>query len=519
MGSAEALALPAEERVLDVRDLPATTPAPEIKIGGSCYSDDVWDLKPLLPKKRKVTRYVKFSIAPSAQWKDLMKKYVYYRLGKVKPQSLAREVAALSAFMAYAEEWRIPGCDSLIADDFVRFADWLEGERCYSEETCRLYYSTALDFVGVSQMRSWASCSAAVVPRARLELDRWARPASEKLRQKTKPIPMPVFNQILRHAVHDEEDPVTGALIKIQSQTGLRISEVISIQEGCLRQAREGYWYFTVTIEKTERGDPVKHNVFANELVCEAIRRLEAATEDLRREAGVKDLFVARGQKRARGTIRCITTDDCRTRLIRFVEKWDIRGDDGSLYPLRSHQFRATFVREAVKGNAPIRHVMEQYEHASVEMTMHYLTLRQDELREIYADMILRPDAKIAGLRAKLIKEEVAGLMKGRIEEDVDSAIMSLADMLSFNPLPTGVCLYDVRRGNCTDGDGCFFYNCPNFVTGEEFYPTLRRELELLEREMDRFRELGRERDWQRRHVKHRCLKPIVDDLERQMDV
>ena len=87
---------------------------------------------------------------------------------------------------------------------------------------------------------------------------------------------------------------------------------------------------------------------------------------------------------------------------------------------------------------------------------------------------------------------------------------------MSFNPLPNGICLYDFRRGNCTEGDGCFFYNCPNYITEVKFYPILKKELDLMELEMKRLRKLGRERDWQRQYVKHTHLKRLVDELEAQ---
>ena len=88
---------------------------------------------------------------------------------------------------------------------------------------------------------------------------------------------------------------------------------------------------------------------------------------------------------------------------------------------------------------------------------------------------------------------------------------------MSFNPLPTGVCLYDFRRGNCTDGDGCFMYNCPNYITEVQFYPILKKELNLLEAEMTRLKELGYERQWQVEYVKYKYLKPLVEELEGQL--
>ena len=201
-----------------------------------------------------------------------------------------------------------------------------------------------------------------------------------------------------------------------------------------------------------------------------------------------------------------------------FIKKHDIRDNKGNLYPLKSHQFRATFVRELIKQKVPISIIMKQYSHVSIEMTAHYLTLQEEEVKEIYSDMILNPKAKIAGLRAKEIKGKLYDLFQGKTESEVDDVIADLSKTMSFNPLPTGVCLYDYRRGNCTDGDGCFFYNCPNYITEVQFYPILKMELDLLEKEMARLKELGHEREWQKHYIKYIHLKPLVESLEVQLN-
>lgn len=68
------------------------------------------------------------------------------------------------------------------------------------------------------------------------------------------------------------------------------------------------------------------------------------------------------------------------------------------------------------------------------------------------------------------------------------------------------------------DGDGCFFYNCPNYITEVQFYPILKDELDLLEKEMARLKELGHEREWQKQYIKYKYLKPLVESLEVQLN-
>ena len=63
---------------------------------------------------------------------------------------------------------------------------------------------------------------------------------------------------------------------------------------------------------------------------------------------------------------------------------------------------------------------------------------------------------------------------------------------------------------------GAFFYNCPNFVTEISFLPVLKKELELMEREMERTKQLGYERQWQIQHSRYQHLQPLVAELEGQ---
>ena len=335
---------------------------------------------------------------------------------------------------------------------------------------------------------------------------------------KTKPIPEDVFDRILYHAVHDEKDILTKAGIIIQSQTGLRINEVLSIQEGCVKRTSDGCDYMEVTLGKTEKGEPIIHKVFINDIVKDAITELSEYTSELRKESGLKELFLCKSAKK-KNAINVYSLEHWNDqKLSLFINKYDIQDNKGELYPLTSHQFRATFVRELIKRKVPIAMIMKQYSHVSIEMTAHYLTLQEEEVKEIYSDMILSPESKIAGLRAKEIKSKLDGLFHGKTEDEIDDVITDLAKTMSFNPLPTGVCLYDFRRGNCTDGDGCFFYNCPNYITEVQFYPILKDELDLLEKEMARLKELGQEPAYQVQAVKYKYLKPLVESLEVQLN-
>jgi len=502
---------------LNLQVLEPDTDLDQVMIGSSRFSDDLWDLKLFIPAKttKDSQKCLNFVNIIEPDMKQTVKHYAYHMLGKIKPQTVKSHInSSLPAFIEYCSLNGIKSFADVTQDDFLCFNIWLKDTRKMSQSTGYHCSYVVENIIKVGQIKDWH------VPKENIfkvvtSNQLWDSKQSLKS-NKTKPIPEDVFDRILYHAMHDETDILTKAGIIIQSQTGLRIGEVLSIQEGCVKVMHNGdsaYDYMEATLPKTEKGEAIVHKVFINELAKNVIEELTKATKDLRKESGLKELFLIRYDG-----IRVLNSAEWSAgRLRNFIKRWDIRDNKGDLYVLKSHQFRATFVRELIKQKIPIAMIMKQYAHVSIEMTAGYLTLQEEEVKEIYADMILSPESKISGLRAVEIKGKLDKLFYGKTEDEIDSLIDNLSKTMSFNPLPTGVCLYDFRRGNCTDGDGCFMYNCSNYITEVRFYPILKIELDLLEKEMGRLKTLGYEREWQKQHVKHKYLKPLVESLEVQL--
>ena len=486
-----------------------------IMIGNSRYSDDIWDLRPFITAKstKESQKYIRFEYISDADMKKTVKQYAYYKLGKMKPQTVRNYInGSLPMFIEYCSISGIHSFEDVTLGDYLNFNLWMKDEKKVALQTGFMSCHVVEEIIRIGQIKRW-DVPQLHLPKTETANQLWNTNKSMRT-NKTKPIPEDVFDKILYHAVHDEKDVLTKAGIIIQSQTGLRINEVLSIQEGCVKHTSDGYDYMEVTLGKTEKGESIIHKVFINEPVKDVIAELSEYTAELRKESGLKELFLIRNWG-----IRVLNVVKWNEkRLKHFIERHDIRDNKGELYHLTSHQFRATFVRELIKRKVPIAMIMKQYSHVSIEMTAHYLTLQEEEVKEIYSDMILSPESKIAGLRAKEIKGKLDDLFHGKTEDEINGVITDLAKTMSFNPLPTGVCLYDFRRGNCTDGDGCFFYNCPNYITEVQFYPILKDELDLLEKEMARLKELGQEPAYQVQAVKYKYLKPLVESLEVQLN-
>lgn len=490
-----------------------------IMIGNSRYSDDVWDLRVFITAKtfNESHKYIRFEYITDVDIKETVKQYAYYKLGKTKPQTVRGYINGhFPIFVEYCSINGIHSFADVTLEDYLNFNLWMKDEKKVATSTGFCSCHVVEEIIRIGQIKGW-NVPQFHLPKTETANQLWNTKKSMKT-NKTKPIPEDVFDKILYHAVHDEKDALTKAGIIIQSQTGLRINEVLSIQEGCVKRTADGYDYMEVTLGKTEKGAPIIHKVFINNLVKDAIAELSEYTAELRKESGLKELFLCKN--RNKGNLIDVYNSD-RFGLQKynaFIKKYDIRDNKGELYQLTSHQFRATFVRELIKRKVPIAMIMKQYSHVSIEMTAHYLTLQEEEVKEIYSDMILSPESRIAGLRAKEIKGKLDDLFHGKTEDEIDDVITGLAKTMSFNPLPTGVCLYDFRRGNCSDGDGCFFYNCPNYITEVQFYPILKDELDLLEKEMARLKELGQEPAYQVQAVKYKYLKPLVESLEVQLN-
>ncbi len=488
-------------------------------VGYSRFSDDIWDLAPLFHQSSISPNYkqLRFHDIHNPELKLITKQYLYYKLGQIKARTVVAVRYRLNHFIQFCTINGIQSLAHITTQTLLAFAMWLKIEHDITTVTQRFIFSNVEEMIRVGQIKGWNVPTYDVLTGATAKKI-WGTQIDKKSTKKVQPIPDDVFNRIMQCAIgytaRNKSDVLTKNGIIIQSQTGIRIGEMLSIKSGCLHQPPNSPAYFEVMISKTIKGEPVMHQIFANELVVEAINELEKNTESLRKISGKQELFLTQNKGINVANAFRWTSN----RLNTFIRACDIRGADGELYPLKSHQFRATFVKQLVMRNIPISYVMKQYAHVSAEMTCYYLTLQESEIKELYAQLLFSPDAKIAGILADEIKSEVSTIFRGKTEADIETVIKNISKSITFNPLPSGVCLYDYRRGSCADGDGCFFYNCPNFITEVSFLPILKKELDLMTQEMARTKALGYERQWQIQHSRYQYLQPLVARLEDEIN-
>ena len=77
----------------------------EIMVGNNRFSDDVWDMSDYIPNRTvaRCFKTVRFSYIRNENIKMVVKQYVYYKLGKIRPRTASQYVANLSTFIQYCD--------------------------------------------------------------------------------------------------------------------------------------------------------------------------------------------------------------------------------------------------------------------------------------------------------------------------------------------------------------------------------------------------------------------------------
>ena len=95
-----------------------------IMIGNSRYSDDVWDLSSFIYSKTLPysQKKINFSYIENADIKGIIKSYAYFKLGKIKPQTVQNYINGhLPSFIEYCNIIRLNAMSELTKDELLQF--------------------------------------------------------------------------------------------------------------------------------------------------------------------------------------------------------------------------------------------------------------------------------------------------------------------------------------------------------------------------------------------------------------
>lgn len=290
-----------------------------------------------------------------------------------------------------------------------------------------------------------------------------------------------------------------AAFIVIAYLVGMRVSEILGLQFGCVERARlpggseehtfvKGYTY--------KGGSPRKTRWVAPPCVARAIQVLEALSEPLRNRTGKTDIWLSARSNGLVGASPCIRVLSSRSiierlnnRFADFIDLPDYQGEPWHLHP---HQGRHTFGRLiGRKDRTNLAALKQHFGHRSVLTTDRFYVGDQFEVDDLI-DQETRDEMFDAAVTL-LTASDLAGPARNRIPgrsrfrgRTVDGEIREAAkemiagtDLL-LAPCEYGVCLHrpetSACRGDHTGPNPVFrapslCFGCHNFIVTPKHLP------------------------------------------------
>ena len=497
----------------------------------SNFQDDVWDLTSLLTNRRSAifaSSHINFKLLSSKpKIIEPIKRYLYIRLGQVKLSRVTLEYNALSSkLILFLEEKGFTSLESIDTNEFINFNYWLR-ENYLKKAT--LTYLSRISYTLLQIITLGQSLNFPLLPKEAILLetsiwDWWGVNSSfrQKNEQMTdRSIPLNLWKNILQKAWSEKsisrtiQSGKSEGLIRvnhakfailIQAHTGLRISEVLYIKRNAVYNDNQGLYWLDAQIEKTEI-EPAIHTILIPEKIYMLIKELEEITKELSTEAENPNyLFYLLSKPR-----RNVSTKNTKQRykpnpvesgkynstIFRpFLERNNIptqfKNLQGKEIKLTSHCFRHTYARIAVIENGLNAKVLQtHFKHLSLEMTMHYIYLHQNDLKKSYIQgMMEHKDILTQGAEGKRFKELINA---AQTVHDLQETTSNLSKYFGINPLPFGLCLYDFKRGHCPHlgASSCYMVGCSDFITNKNFLKNFQHEKEILNQQILHAQKVG----------------------------
>lgn len=285
---------------------------------------------------------------------------------------------------------------------------------------------------------------------------------------------------IAKGQLDDEKDILVAASIILMSQLGLRISECVTLEAGCLSIINGEYQIRYRTSKTTKTAINVTKP--ANELVVSTIKRLEGHSEPFRKKMESNYLFLIKSRNKANTIELASFLNWSDKRLKPFIEKHDIRDENGELLHLTAHYFRHIFATYALKSGMKLQDVAEMMNHKTIMMTETYDHTKGHK-QEIIKD-ILTGKTPVTSTN-KIVLESIEGEdnpFKGLATNQVEK----MRRALKIEILPHGLCLHHPMRGEPCKQDGICL-GCNEFLASSDHLPVYEKRLEKVNRELNAF--------------------------------
>ena len=266
-------------------------------------------------------------------------------------------------------------------------------------------------------------------------------------------IPDPVLEQLFENI--DDLHPDVQPIVWVSFKTGLRISDVLELTQGCLVRLN-GKYSIQTDIEKTYVKD---HRIPIDEKLANMIAVLIYNSKERSNQDNNPDKYIfVRYNGRRKG--KPFSQKWVQSQLNKLAIEKNITDESGNIFHFKSHQFRHTYAVKMLNGGADILTVQELLAHASPEMTMRYARLLDDTKRKEFEKVVKQ------GVFSFDLNGEIHQVSEA---EDIPEDILDMMwkdEKLNALDNPYGTCRARVN-GNCplaseppcltaNDGKPCF---------------------------------------------------------------
>ena len=286
---------------------------------------------------------------------------------------------------------------------------------------------------------------------------------------------------------------VTACFICIAGLVGMRVSEILSLEEGCLQieHSKDGSTESVYLCGMTYKVEPEPEGKasrwVAPPVIKTVIALLEKLSRSAREKSGLPNLFLTRMDGRGASATDLLETQRINLRINQFADFVGVPLYNGEVWRFSSHQFRKTFARFVGKQDKTGLHALSQHlKHVSQAMTDSYMG-KDFELTELIEEA--RAEEIVQALDSILAADSLAGKMgeeiltrnhrfRGRageeLRKDYVDFIISEAD-LTIVSHEHAMCVVQLETALCggerakMGRDLCV--HCPNFVVSEIHRP------------------------------------------------
>ena len=427
------------------------------------YENDIWIVE---DENKSVGNFFTFDFThfEADKLKKQVKDYMWFNLKRdsIKASTLHRYSYSLKAFTDFIKEegYMIESCNDItatIVDHYILYLNQVK----HSPSSMCVCYTAIKSVVRHGQF---------------MELDDYPKQnifplITTKLFGltdvlKTKAISDLVFTQI-ETALEKEENIIFRSCMEIVKETGLRLSEVLLLEEGCvMRDFVDMPILFTYSLKNdNERAIPI------SERLALIISELEAHTRKAREKVKTKRLFlIKRTYGKKKGQYRQYLQSMARQHLDAFIINNNIVDETGKYAKFTFHSFRHTVGTRMISAGVHPININTHLGHQSMHSTGIYSKITDVSLQHQYESIgFLGFNEKYLGTEEKLNE------IKKMAEEKIITA-----------SLPNGRCMKPFEGDEvCSSFNSCLL--CSKFRTYIDDLPIHKEQLTQIRKDKEKY--------------------------------